>query len=251
MSYQFSITYQEIQGCTITPNLFGSTLYVSLSRNISQIFTTRGENLFYNIGQNSKLDFLECFGVKPMEMLWYSNFVLISCPLKKRVLLFIPALQRNVIILLVHQDSGRLFWPLGNKQLRLTVKHRETINIYNDGWGRVLIKKQKQDNEIFFQPFFCGQSKECQILGSDWALAKAKENIEKWYLVVGILEDFNGTLAILEDKLPRFFRNATTLYNTYLRGIQVRLPSLLKVNFYPFICQRTLQKTQSSAPHWY
>ncbi len=70
----------------------------------------------------------------------------------------------------------------------------------------------------YLQPFFCGQEKECSLLGSDWALKKAKENIEKWYAVVGLLEEFNTTLTVLEHAMPRFFKDAPKLYNTYLKG---------------------------------
>ncbi len=48
---------------------------------------------------------------------------------------------------------------------------------------------------------------------------KAKENIEKWYSVIGILEDLDATLKVLEAALPSFFRDATKFYN-YVKGTQ-------------------------------
>ena len=43
-------------------------------------------------------------------------------------------------------------------------------------------------------------------------------NIESFYPVVGVLEDMNSTLAVLQRKLPRFFGNVTTLYKDRLKG---------------------------------
>ena len=36
--------------------------------------------------------------------------------------------------------------------------------------------------------FFCGDSEECLTMGSDKALALAKQNIETHYVTVGVLE---------------------------------------------------------------
>ena len=44
------------------------------------------------------------------------------------------------------------------------------------------------------------------------ALRSAKDNVEKHYAVVGVLEDFNKTLTVLEHYIPRFFKGALDLY---------------------------------------
>lgn len=36
--------------------------------------------------------------------------------------------------------------------------------------------------------------------------------VEKDYSVVGVLEDVNATLTVLENYIPRFFRGATDVY---------------------------------------
>ena len=41
------------------------------------------------------------------------------------------------------------------------------------------------------------------------AVSIAKLNIEKYYPVVGVLEEFNTTMMVLEEKLPVFFNGAT------------------------------------------
>ena len=43
-------------------------------------------------------------------------------------------------------------------------------------------------------------------------MRKAKENVEKHYAVVGVLEEFNKTLTVLEHYVPRFFKGAKDVY---------------------------------------
>jgi hypothetical protein len=43
-------------------------------------------------------------------------------------------------------------------------------------------------------------------------LKKAKENVEKRYAVVGVLEDFNKTLSVLGANIPQFFRGVSAIY---------------------------------------
>ena len=40
----------------------------------------------------------------------------------------------------------------------------------------------------------------------------AKENVEKHYAVVGVLEELNKTLTVLEHYVPRFFKGAKDVY---------------------------------------
>lgn len=44
------------------------------------------------------------------------------------------------------------------------------------------------------------------------ALERAKRAVEQHYAVVGILEDLNSTLTVLEHYVPRFFRGASNVY---------------------------------------
>lgn len=46
------------------------------------------------------------------------------------------------------------------------------------------------------------------------ALLRAIYNVEKNFLVVGILEEFELTLKVLERMLPRYFSGAEKLYRT-------------------------------------
>lgn len=49
-------------------------------------------------------------------------------------------------------------------------------------------------------------------LGDKWALQMAKYQAEYEYAVVGLKEDWNTTLAVLEHYLPMFFRGARQRY---------------------------------------
>lgn len=67
-------------------------------------------------------------------------------------------------------------------------------------------------------PYFCGQHPDCMILNNAWALSRAKSNVERYYKVVGVLEELNATLQVLEYKLPYFFKGVQDLYHRELLG---------------------------------
>ena len=54
---------------------------------------------------------------------------------------------------------------------------------------------------------FCGHDPRCRQRSS-WAVEKAKHNVEKYFAFVGIVEDLEGSLEVLEELLPRYFKNA-------------------------------------------
>ncbi len=49
-------------------------------------------------------------------------------------------------------------------------------------------------------------------LNTEVALRRAKENVEKHYAVVGVLEELNKTLTVLEHYIPRYFKGAKDVY---------------------------------------
>ncbi|KAG2461523.1 HS2ST sulfotransferase, partial [Polypterus senegalus] len=51
-------------------------------------------------------------------------------------------------------------------------------------------------------------------VGSRWALDQAKYNLVNEYLLVGVTEELEDFIMMLEAALPRFFRGATELYRT-------------------------------------
>ncbi|XP_045117074.1 heparan sulfate 2-O-sulfotransferase 1-like isoform X2 [Portunus trituberculatus] len=61
-------------------------------------------------------------------------------------------------------------------------------------------------------PFFCGHYAECWVPGSTWALELAKHNLVHNYFLVGVTEELEEFVAMLEYSLPRMFRGALDLY---------------------------------------
>lgn len=43
-------------------------------------------------------------------------------------------------------------------------------------------------------------------------MERAKRAVEKHYAVVGVLEDLNSTLTVLENYIPKFFQGASQVY---------------------------------------
>ncbi|XP_069701265.1 heparan sulfate 2-O-sulfotransferase pipe [Periplaneta americana] len=60
--------------------------------------------------------------------------------------------------------------------------------------------------------FFCGHSDYCMPFNTASALQRAKRAVERHYAVVGILEDLNSTLTVLENYIPLFFKGAKEVY---------------------------------------
>lgn len=60
--------------------------------------------------------------------------------------------------------------------------------------------------------FFCGHHPDCVPFNSQRANQLAKRVVEEHYAVVGVLEEMNKTLAVLEAFMPRHFRGATKAY---------------------------------------
>ena len=50
---------------------------------------------------------------------------------------------------------------------------------------------------------------ECRNQG---ALQQAKQNIEKWYPVIGVLDNINKTLAVMEKTVPEYFSGVSDIY---------------------------------------
>ncbi|XP_006824277.1 uronyl 2-sulfotransferase-like [Saccoglossus kowalevskii] len=77
-------------------------------------------------------------------------------------------------------------------------------------------------------PYFCGQDDECRT-ASRWAVEQAKRNVVEKFLFVGITEDFNSTLVVLERLLPQFFEGALESYKITLSTIRDQFKSKSKI----------------------
>ena len=65
--------------------------------------------------------------------------------------------------------------------------------------------------------FFCGHDPECLYFEEPEALARAKANVERYYAVVGVLEQFDESIRVMEAYAPRFFANAPETYRELMR----------------------------------
>ncbi|KAK8728969.1 hypothetical protein OTU49_008905, partial [Cherax quadricarinatus] len=61
-------------------------------------------------------------------------------------------------------------------------------------------------------PYFCGHQEYCRELNNGAALRVAQQHVEEWYPVVGVLEEINTTLLVLQHHLPQYFAGVTDLY---------------------------------------
>ncbi|XP_077994542.1 uronyl 2-sulfotransferase-like [Glandiceps talaboti] len=113
------------------------------------------------------------------------------------------------------------------------------------------------ENTFRVVPYFCGQVDECRT-PSKWAIEQAKKNVVEKFLFVGITEDFNSTLVVLERLLPQFFEGALESYKVTLTSIRDQFKSkskkepseealkvqrermALEVEFYEFVKARML-----------
>jgi len=84
------------------------------------------------------------------------------------------------------------------------VRRGDTECRYRDG--------DERDDFGQLTEFFCGQEDDCTGFNTEIAMRKAKENVEKHYAVVGVLEELNKTLTVLEHYVPRFFKGAKDVY---------------------------------------
>ncbi|XP_062510246.1 uronyl 2-sulfotransferase-like [Corticium candelabrum] len=74
-------------------------------------------------------------------------------------------------------------------------------------------------------PFFCGQEEACRE-PSSWALEKAKANVRDKYLVVGILEEYEDTLRVLEKLLPIYFKGIVDILRNPDPETKMRLETM-------------------------
>nr|SVE70499.1 EOG090X088H [Daphnia similis]SVE71123.1 EOG090X088H [Daphnia similis]SVE71754.1 EOG090X088H [Daphnia similis]SVE72382.1 EOG090X088H [Daphnia similis] len=84
-------------------------------------------------------------------------------------------------------------------------------------------------NNLWLQvPFFCGHHADCWTPGSTWAFEQAKNNLVKNYLVVGVTEQMEEFVAVLEATIPNLFKGALKLYRkgskSHLRKTNMKIP---------------------------
>ncbi|XP_050316102.1 heparan sulfate 2-O-sulfotransferase pipe [Anthonomus grandis grandis] len=104
--------------------------------------------------------------------------------------------------------------------------------------------------------FFCGHHVDCLPFNTEGALERAKRAVEENYAVVGVLEEMNTTLTVLENYIPRFFEGASDVYwneisrynpinkNNFKPPVSEEVKDIVRKNFtkeiefYQFVKQR-------------
>ena len=126
---------------------------------------------------------------------------------------FIIGIQ-NILILNIHSTYYAI-------KIKFRVSHGlfhyvlgQTIGGYNDVTQERLHYSQVQ--------FFCGNDDDCQIFASSKATQRAKENVEKYFAVVGVLEEIAQSLVVFEKFVPLYFRNATNKYDYLMNEAKTR-----------------------------
>ena len=59
---------------------------------------------------------------------------------------------------------------------------------------------------------------DCNRFETERALQRAKENVERHYAVVAVLEDIHKSLYVFENYIPKFFRNSRKLYDELMKN---------------------------------
>lgn len=129
-----------------------------------------------------------------------------------------------------HQRSSTadviFLWP----RARLHVTHIQSNFPHNQFLFQKLFTLIRICESIFNRPF-----------NSQGALEKAKYAVESQYAVVGVLEDLNTTLTVLENYIPRFFRGASEVYhgNAYGAELKKNRKKKEKTNCFHIIVRKT------------
>lgn len=77
-------------------------------------------------------------------------------------------------------------------------------------------------------PFFCGHAAQCWEPASEWALEQAKQNLANEYFLVGVTEQMEDFVDLLERSLPRMFQGFKEYYlhsnKSHLRHTTFKIP---------------------------
>ncbi|XP_028350137.1 uronyl 2-sulfotransferase isoform X2 [Physeter macrocephalus] len=92
---------------------------------------------------------------------------------------------------------------------------------------------------FYIIPYFCGQHPRCREPG-EWALERAKLNVNENFLLVGILEELEDVLLLLERFLPHYFKGVLSIYKDPVPWEEqgVGEPSLLAFHWPAFCADR-------------
>ena len=136
------------------------------------------------------------------------------------------------------------------------LKGHPECNYYQD----LELDSTEIDSHISQIVYFCGHLPVCKKFNNKQAFIIAKNNVEKYYSVIGITEEMNKTLKVMENLLPQFFGGILQMYqndksrvleNHLKPAISEEIKLLLKSNFtfeiqfYEF-CKERLERQLTS-----
>ena len=104
---------------------------------------------------------------------------------------------------------------LNSKLNPFLMRNRNSI-FYSDkdvSFSKCVIDKVSPDCSLYRMwlqiPFFCGQASPCWEEGSNWALQQAKYNLLNEYFLVGLNEQMEKFIQLLDTQLPHIFKVCT------------------------------------------
>ena len=59
--------------------------------------------------------------------------------------------------------------------------------------------------------FFCGHHPDCDVFESQQMFDRALQNFERWFVVTGVMEHMNSSIAVFEKYLPKYFQGSSQL----------------------------------------
>ena len=74
---------------------------------------------------------------------------------------------------------------------------------------------------------------ECRVFGSKDAMKEAKKNVEKYYAVVGVLEELEKSILVLEKFTPKYLDKASLVYREMIKTRDADKHSLNKNIYKP------------------
>ena len=70
---------------------------------------------------------------------------------------------------------------------------------------------------------------ECPVHNSRWALNRAIENVEKHFPVVGVLEDLDVSLKLMQKVLPQYFQGIWDINGHKKRELSKQTLAFIKI----------------------
>jgi len=103
------------------------------------------------------------------------------------------------------------FSRYGNKRAQDAGRSKQQVpnDLVNESIDDCITRRRRECIEPIWHtvPYICGNDKIC-MKRHEASVQQAKQNIDSKYIVVGILEQLNATLKVLEAILPDFFAGA-------------------------------------------